>query len=229
MANKNKNQQEEEVLVDVGSSLSKAEQYINNHSKTISYLVVALVVVAGGIWAYMNMYLAPREKAAQEEMVRAVLAFEKDSLQSSINGAANWPGFAEVAESYSGTKAGNVAHFYAGVSFLNLKQFENAIRELDEFKPNEEILRTLKFGAIGDAFHEIGQPKDALDYYERAVSGSKNEFLVPFYLKKAGMTAEILEDYNKALTIYKRLQKDFPDSKEGSDVKKYIARVEARL
>jgi hypothetical protein len=52
---------------------------------------------------------------------------------------------------------------------------------------------------------------------------------VPFYLKKAGMTAEILEDYNKALTIYKRLQKDFPDSKEGSDVKKYIARVEARL
>lgn len=229
MADKKKNQQEEEVLVDVTASLSKAEQFINKHQKNITTAVAAVVIIAGGVWAYLNLYLAPREQTAQEEMVRAVMAFEKDSLQQAINGAANWSGFAEIAESYSGTKAGNISHFYAGVAHLNLKQFEDAIRELDQFNPKEEVFATLKYGAIGDAFHEINQPEDALDYYEKAVAAGNNEFLTPFYIKKAGMTAEMLEDNKKALSYYQRLVKDYPDSREGGDAKKYVARAQAKI
>ena len=48
-------------------------------------------------------------------MVSAIMAFEKDSLESALSGSeigpASW-----VAETYSGTRTGNLAHFYAGVA-----------------------------------------------------------------------------------------------------------------
>lgn len=226
--NKKKKGAEDEVLVNVESTLSRTEEFIEKNQKVISYVVIGLVAIVGGIWAYLNLYLAPREKSANEEMVQAVMAFENDSLQLALNGAANWAGFLEVAESYGGTKTGNVAHFYAGVSYLNLKQFENAIIELDKFSPKEPTLKCLKFGAIGDAFHEIGQPAEALEYYNRAVSSANNEFLTPFFLKKAGMTAEMLEEYDKAYRAYKRIEDEFSDSREAGDIFKFTARVEGK-
>lgn len=228
MADKKK-QQEEEVLVDVGASISKAEQFVESNQKTITYIVGGLIVIVGGIWAYFNWYLNPREAAAQEEMVKAVMAFEKDSLQSAINGAGNWSGFAEIAETYSGTKSGNISHFYAGISHLNLGQYQEAIMELDKFSPKDDVFKTLKFGAIADAFLENNQPKDALDYYTKSVSGSNNNFLTPFFLKKAGLTAEILEEYGKAGQFYQRIADEFPDSREANDALKYVERAQAHL
>jgi tetratricopeptide (TPR) repeat protein len=224
MADKKKNQ-EEEVLVDVGATLSSAEQFIEKNKKTLTRVIGFLVVFVGGIWAYYNWYVAPNERAAQEEMVSAIMAFEKDSLESALNGAGSWSGFLEVAEAYSGTRTGNLAHFYAGVAHLNLKQFEDAIRELDQFDPKDEIMSLFKLGAIADAFVEIGQPEDGLDYYRQAVSGSKNEFLTPFYLKKAGLTAEMLGAYSEAADLFQRIADEFPESKEGTDAFKYVERA----
>ncbi len=223
MADKKKNQ-EEEVLVDVGATLSSAEQFIEKNKKTLTRVIGSLVVVVGGIWLTYNWY-SHSERAAQEEMVSAIMAFEKDSLESALNGAGSWSGFLEVAEAYSGTRTGNLAHFYAGVAHLNLKQFEDAIRELDQFDPKDEIMRLFKLGAIADAFVEIGQPEDGLDYYRQAVSGSNNEFLTPFYLKKAGLTAEMVGAYSEAADLFQRIADEFPDSKEGTDAIKYVERA----
>jgi tetratricopeptide (TPR) repeat protein len=115
------------------------------------------------------------------------------------------------------------------VSHLNLGQFTEAIEELDKFSPKDEVFKTLKFGAIADAFMEINQPEDALDYYTKAVTGSNNSFLTPFFLKKAGLTAELLEKYSTAAKFYQRISDDFSDSREGNDAYKYVERAEAHL
>ena len=48
------------------------------------------------------------------------------------------------------------------------------------------------------------------------------------YLLKAGAVAEELGDNAKALSFYKKIKDQYPQSVEAYDVDKYIGRIEAR-
>lgn len=228
MSKQKKDHSEEEVLVDVGQSLSKAEHFFEENRKSITFIAVALFVIVGGYFAYLHLYQNPREVEAQDSIFSAQNYFEQDSLRLALKGDGQNYGFIDVAEEYSGTKAGNLANYYAGISYLNSGDYKNAIEYLDRFDSDDEILSVIATGAIGDAFVELNQPEEALDYYERATSGESNEFVVPFYLKKAGLIAEEQGDFKKAAKFYNRIKKDFSKSQEASDIDKFIARAEAK-
>lgn len=228
MAKQNKKTADNEVLVDVTQSFTRAERFFEENRKSITVIAVALFAIVGGYFAYLYFYLQPLEKEAQQEMFWAQQYFEQDSLNLALKGDGMHYGFLDVAAEYSGTKAGNLANYYAGISYLNLGQYDNAIALLDEFDSNDPILSVVAVGAIGDAFLELDQPKEALDYYKRAVSGEKNRFIVPFYLLKAGMLAEQNGNTKAALGFYQRIKKEFPDSREATDIDKYIARIEVQ-
>lgn len=229
MSKQKKQHTEDEVLVDVGQSLSSAEHFFEENRKSITFIAVALFVIVGGYFAYLYLYQTPREKEAQEYIFAAQNYFEQDDLTKALEGDGQNYGFIDIANDYSGTKAGNLANYYAGISYLNNGEFENAIEYLDNFSSDDPILSVIATGSIGDAFMELGQPADALDYYQRATSGESNEFVVPFYLKKAGLVAEELGEYNKANKFYTRIKKEFKDSQEGSGIDKFIARVETKM
>ncbi len=224
---KKKDQEKDEVLLDVGQSLSSAEKFFEENRKSITVIAVALFVIVGGYFAYLYLYQQPRETEAQEEIFWAQQYFEQDSLRLALNGDGQHYGFVDIADEFSGTKAGNLASYYAGISYLNQGEYENAIEYLDDFDGDDPIFEVVAQGAIGDAFWELDQPEEALDYYKRATSGEENDFVVPFYLKKAGMAAESLGDYNQALKFYRRIEEDFPKSQEASDIMKFIAFAEA--
>lgn len=226
---KQKKNQEDEVLVDVGQSLSKVEHFFEENRKSITVIMVALFAIVGGYFAYLYLYQQPRETEAQEYIYTAQRYFEQDSLRLALEGDGSAYGFLDIADEYSGTKAGNLANYYAGVSYLNMGQYENAIEYLDKFDGDDAILSVIATGAIGDAFLELDQPKEALDYYKRAVSGAENTFVVPVYLKKAGLVAEEQGDLKSAQKYFTRIKKEFKDSQEASDIEKYIARVEAKM
>ena len=229
MSKQKKQHTEDEVLVDVTQSLSKAEHFFEENRKSITFIAAALFVIVGGYFAYLYLYQTPRENEAQEYIFNAQNYFEQDSLRLALNGDGQNHGFLDIADEYSGTKAGNLANYYAGISYLNRGEFENAIEYLDKFSSDDPILSVIATGAIGDAFMELGQPGEALEYYQRATSGESNEFVVPFYLKKAGMVAEEQGEFKKALKCYTRIKNDFKDSQEASGIDKFIARVETKM
>jgi len=220
-----KSKQEEELLVDVGSSLSQAEKFFEENKQRITTIAVALLVLVGGYFGYTQLYLAPLEKEAQNKLAAAQRAFSTDSLRLATEGNTAQMGFLDIASAYGATKAGNLANYYAGISYLHLGEYENAIRLLDEFDSDDPILSVLAKGAIGDAFLELNQAGEALEYYQAAAAASDNNYVVPFYLKKAGITAELEADYEESLSFFKRIKKDFPESKQASDIDKYIGRV----
>ena len=228
MAKEKKKSAEDEVLVDVTGSITKAERFFEENRKSITVIFVALFAIVGGYFAYRYFYLQPREEEAQQEIFWAQQYFEQDSLRLALRGDGLHYGFLDIADEYSGTKAANLANYYAGICFLNQGEYNKAIALLDEFESNDPILSVVAEGAIGDAFLELDQPKEALDYYKRAVSGQENSFIVPFYLKKAGLLAERNGDSKAALNFYKRIQKEFPESREATDIEKFIARVEVK-
>lgn len=228
MAKQNKNTADEEVLVDVTQGITKAERFFEENRKSITVIAGSLFLIVGGYFAYLYFYLQPREQEAQQEIFWAQQYFEQDSLNLALMGDGAHYGFLDIAADYSGTKAGNLANYYAGICYLNQGEFNNAIALLDEFDGNDPILSVVAEGAIGDAFLELDQPKEALDYYKRAVSGQKNSFIVPFYLLKAGMLAEQNGNTKAALGFYNRIKKEFPKSREATEIDKYIARVEVQ-
>jgi tetratricopeptide (TPR) repeat protein len=128
---------------------------------------------------------------------------------------------------YGGTNTANLAEYYAGISYLRLGDSEAAIEHLDNFSSDDEILAPIAQGAIGDAFSELGQNDEALEYYIKAAELRTNDFTTPVYLMKAANAAYSLGKKDKALSLYKRIQNEFASTREGQNIGKYIARITA--
>ncbi len=152
-----KTEENEELIVDVQEVYSKTETFIDDNKKTLSGIVVALIVVIGGYFAYNSLVLAPMEEEAQKAMFMAEKYFGLDSMNLAIDGNQEFAGFIEIADEYSGTKAGNLANYYLGMAFLKVGEYQSAIDALNQFDGDDEILGSLAIGAKGDALLELGE------------------------------------------------------------------------
>jgi len=213
-------------IENVGEALSKAELFIEKIKSRIIIAVAAIVLVIGGYFVFKKAYVAPMEKEAQEQMFVAEKYFEKDSFQLALNGDGNNWGFLKITEEYGITKAADLAHYYAGICYLQTGNFKAAIEHLEEYDGDDKLIAPIAVGATGDAYVELGDLKKGAKLYEKAADMSENDFTSPLYLMKAGVIYENLKDFKKALAIYKQIKKDFPRSTEGRTIDKYITRAE---
>jgi len=81
-------------------------------------------------------------------------------------------------------------------------------------------------GATGDAFMEMGEVDKAISYYESAFGHNANDLTTPIYLMKAARAHEEVGDYTDALALYNRIKEEYPNSNEGQQIEKFIARAE---
>jgi tetratricopeptide (TPR) repeat protein len=220
-----------EVFKTLDTTASKSEEWIIKHQKNIFIGLAAIVVVILGYMAYQKYVVEPKEIEAADELAYPKKHFEmainnevaSDSLfKTSLEGANGKYGFVDIADNYSGTKAGNLANYYAGIAYLKLKDYKNAISYLNDFKSKDELLAPIAKGAIGDAFTDINQPKDALEYYEEAAKMRENAFTSPFYLFKAANTAFELGNFEKAITYFTKIKDEYPSSSEAVNIDLYI-------
>jgi len=158
----------------------------------------------------------------------AEIYFQQDSLSKALNGDGNYLGFLDVADQYGLTKAGNLASYYAGISYLRMGDFQSAIDFLKDFDGDDLVVEPLALGAIGDAYMELNETGKAIDYYFDAADASNNELTAPLFLMKAGRASEVEGDYRRALEAYKRIKAEFPRSFEGVQIDKYISLAEAK-
>ena len=146
-------------------------------------------------------------------------------LNLGLEGADGKYGFVDITSTYSGTAAGNLANYYAGLSYLKLKQYDKAVDHLSKFSSDDIAIGPVALGAIGDAFADINQYKDAVDYYIKATK-KENSYTTPMFLFKAAQLSMDLKDYSKALTLFKKIKSDFPTSFQAGDIDKYISSAE---
>ncbi len=229
MAKKSKEAEKDEVIVDVEEVYSKTEDFINTNQNAIIGAIGVIVAVIVGFYAYNKVYLGPLEEEAHGQMFMAEQYFQKDSFELALNGDGNYLGFLDIADEYGSTSAGNLAHYYAGVCYLRTGDYETAIEELNDFNGAGEMLGAVALGATGDAYMELGEVAEALNYYEKAVAASENDFTTPVYLQKAGFAAEKGGNFDKAIDYYTQVKENFPTSNEGRNAEKFIARAEANL
>jgi hypothetical protein len=113
------------------------------------------------------------------------MVFQSDSLYKlSLNGSEGKFG-SKIADEYSGTDAGNLANYYAGVAYLNTG---NTLKQLIIIKIQirDIMLSALAKGAIGDAYAQKNQPKRLLKNYINAAGTNKTRFTTPrFFIKRS--------------------------------------------
>lgn len=220
-----------EVFNTLDETASKSEQWIEKNSKP---LFAGLIIVAVIIFAYLgyNKYIQePKEIEAADELAYSKSFFDqaqntavaKDSLYNlALNGSDGKYGLLDIIDNYGGTNAGNLAKYMAGIAYLRMSDYENAIEQLSDFSTDDEIIGGLALGNIGDAFAEINQPEEALEYYEKAANFKSNEFTSPLYLLKAGNTALDLKQYEKAEKLFTKIKDNYASSDEAKSIDMYI-------
>ena len=219
----------DDQFAQIEETLTKTEQFIEDNQKNLMTGVGIIIGLIAVVIGYQNLYLAPLEKEAQADMYMAELYFQKDSFNLALNGDGQYLGFVDIADEYSSTKAGKLANYYAGLSYLNSGDFESAIEYLEDFSSDDIILSSLALGCIGDAYMELSDTVNALSYYEDASSYSDNEFTTPRYMIKQAMIHESNGDFDDALDLYKEIEENYKTSREGNGIEKYISRAENSL
>lgn len=216
-------------IVAVEEALSKTERFIEKNQKFLTIVIGAIVIVVLVFFGFKRFYMAPKEQEAKEQMFMAERYFEIDSLHLALNGDGMYPGFLEIIDDYGMTKGANLSKYYAGICYLRMGNFEEAIDHLKSFKGKDQILGPMAKGAIGDAYLELNQAAKAAGYYIEAADLGENDFTSPLFLMKAGWTYEIQKDYKKALESYERIKYKYPTSTEAREIDKYIARIKGLM
>ena len=225
-----------EVFSSLDEGASRTEAFIAKNQKYILGIIGVIAIAVLGYLAYLQFVEKPREMNASNEMYYPQQYFDqaltntaaKDSLFTlALNGAEGKYGFLDIIEEYSGTPAANLAQYSAGMAYLNLQKYQEAISHLEQFSSDDAILGAMAKGGIGDAFMQLGQPEDALGFYNKAVKHNDNSYTTPKYLYKAGITALELGKNDDALTHFTQIKEDYSSSEEARAIDAYIGMAKA--
>lgn len=226
MAKENLKKKEELQQEKINETVSRTEQFFNKNKKIIYGAVIAVLVIGFGILAYNQWILKPKQAEAMEQLFPAEAAFSAGEYELALNGDGNILGFKDILDQY-GNKGGKAVNFYAGVSELQLGNFQEAINYLKKYKGKDHILSARALACIGDAYTGLEDYSTAITYFEKAADLSADMFSAA-YLLKAGVCYEELGNNDKALACYKKIKDTYPQSIEGYDIDKYISRVESK-
>ncbi len=190
-------------------------------------IVIAIVVVGGGGWyAYNEYILKPKEEKAADSIFKAQQYFSMDSSNLVLNGDGQSRGVLYIINNFSGTKAANLSHYYAGVSYLKLGDFNNAVKHLKDFSTDAKQIQLLAYGCLGDAYAELNKNEDAVESYKKAaIAFEKDENNSSEYLFRAALLQETTGKTKEALELFKELKTKFPQTEKGFQADKYINRL----
>ena len=224
MAQENLKDQERLQEEQVAEKVSSVEKFFNENKKVIWGGLGAIIVIGVAVLCYHKFYAQPQKDEAAEQMYPAEANFRAENYELALNGDGNVLGFSQIIDEY-GSYAGSAVYFYAGVCELQLGKYEEALSYLNKYKGKDEILKARALGCKGDAYEGLENYTEAVSCYEKAAGVADNMFAAS-YLLKAGIASEELGNKDKALSFYKKIKDQYPQSMEGYDIDKYISRIE---
>ncbi len=211
--------------LDIGEVYSRTELYIEKHKKAVTIGAVAVVAVVAGALGWKS-WVNGKQKEAMDNIWKAQYYFEIDSLDKAIDGDGNYFGFAYIADEYASTPSGALAHYYLGTCYMKKGEYELAIEHYKQADVDDDVLRVMAVGNIGDAMVELGRADEAVAQFEKAAAMVTSDFTTPMYLMKAGILHQQAGDWKSAGKAFGRIVREFPLSQDANQAKKYLGRAE---
>jgi len=234
---------ENQVTVPVNPDvIEKAKGFWAQYSKKIMIAGSVLILAAGGYLGYKYFYKIPRENSASELIFPAEKLFDKMSTTSSYSkdtmnivlnggnlGGNNVTGLLKIISKYSGTQTANRAHYMVGACYLQLKEFDKAIKHLKDFEANgADQVQSKAYLLLGYAYSELKKTDEAFSYFKKAASAdAADPGMTTEALYVAGRYAEAMGKTKEAIELFKKIKEEYPASQHVSsgDVDKYLGKL----
>jgi tetratricopeptide (TPR) repeat protein len=208
-------------------ALVRVQGFWEKFQKPVIITIVVIVLGVGGWYGYKKLISEPQEEKAADALFKSQQYFNADSANLVLKGdGQSSKGVLYVINTYGGTKAGNLAKFYAGVSYLKLGDFNNAVKYLKDFSTSAKQVQAKAYGLLGDAYSELNKKEEAVDAYKKAASTFEtDESNSAEYLFRAAALQEVAGKTTEALALYKEVKAKFPKTDKGFQADKYIYRL----
>lgn len=223
---KSKKEEGVDLIEDPDVLAGKTEEFFNSkRNRNLVFGIGGVLVLAiVGFLAY-NFIIGNKNEEAQEEMFQAVYYFEADSLGKALNGDGINYGFLQIIDNYSGTDAANLASFYAGATYLQLGDYQSAVRYLEEYSSSDYLLQARAYSLAGDAYMELEDYSAAISAYKNAVDYKPNAEFTPGYLKKLAIAYEANQNLSGAAEAFGTIVQEYPTSQLVPEATKHQARL----
>ena len=206
------------MLENISGSSLKEEFKSNNKLRLITYSIGGAVVLVLGYFLYKQFIFAPANEKSKASYFEGLNYADKDSTDAAIDV------LTPVVKNYDGKIGGEIAQFTLARQYMAKGQFNKAIEELEGVDVSDTYVSVMAIGLQGDCLSEMKKYKDAAELYIKASEENENDFTTPTYIFKAAMCAEKVNDSETALTLYTKIEDNYPDFANQKSIKKYIAR-----
>jgi len=202
----------------------KAREFVEKNKKILSYILTGVIIIVAGIIIYRNNVKAENERA--EALLSKIIGYyDNGDYKTAIDGIPqrNIQGLKYIVENYGGTDAGEIATYYLASAYFMLGDNDNALKYFKKYDGKDKLLFSASLAGIAAIYEIKGEYKKAGEYFEKAAQRFRENILVPEYLYNAARNYKLAGEREKALRLYERIKKDYPNFAKIRDVEIYIA------
>jgi tetratricopeptide (TPR) repeat protein len=218
MSKLKKEELEQDILIEYSSRIM---HFYENNKATVIGGSIGLILAVGLTIGYII-----HSGNQAEEAVNLLGIAEQELLQGNYQEALNGNeeeftlGFVQIADNYSGTKAGNLAHYYAAISEYELGNYEQAIEYMQEYDVPEGILGVAPISMHANILIELERFDEAAEQFERAANWDENSSTTPYNLYKAAEAHRAAGNNEQALAHIETIINDYPNSQQLAQAEK---------
>ncbi len=208
------------------TSYMKATTFYEENKKNIGVgLTIAVVLIIASV-VYVNNRNANNDKATTD-LGKIYQYFDGGQLQLAIDGIPqqNIVGLKSIVEEYGNTPSGEMARFYLANAYFQLGKIDEALNEFEDFSPSGEILTASRLAGIAACHEAKGQWKEAAANFEKASTKYAPDAGAAENLNNAARNYALAGEKEKALSLYKKLKKNYPTTTFARDADRYIAQL----
>lgn len=218
-----KNYKEDKLVTYYSKSLEYFEVYRN---QIIIGAAVLVVIIAAII--YFGNQARELEIEASAELAKVSYLYESRNYEAVINGNPqnNTPSFAEIADKYSGTEAGEIARVNLAHAYFYTGQYDKAINEYKKYSGDIEIYQAASLAGIGACYEAKGDNEQAAGSYEDAAFIYENNPQNSEYLLNAAINYIHSGGYGNAEDLLNTLKEKYENSSQAREADKYLAIVQ---
>ena len=206
---------------------ARAWRFADAHRTAVYAAGAALVALVASLVGYA-FWQGQRAAEAEALLAAALPLYEEASHRQALDGSLERLGLLEIADSYGGTPAGNLARFYAADALFKLGEYDRALSYFQDFDKGSNFIGAGALAGEAAAWEQREEYVRAADLYRRAARHFESELTTPEYLLYAGQLYEQAGRYEDAVEQYEAVESEYPESSQAANIRVYIARAAAK-
>ena len=191
------------------------------HSRLLTVIAVAIIVIAGGFWFYTKSHEA-RARNAAAALQQAQLAVASGNLALAQSNLEN------IVDRYDATRSGKQARLILAEVRYDRGQFADGVSVLEPLtKEDDEALRASAYNLIGAGYEQEKKLDDAAKAYRQAAEASPHQIDRDQYLASAARALTAGGKLDEAKKLWSELASD-PASSVAAEARVRLGEIDAK-